>query len=136
MTTNKKPVAGDTVHFRASMTVALGGSDGRVFHRGEELVLTDQIIEDAKGRDGTSWIDVAGDPQAQVTRWGKQIVGVGPVPDGIDFYNGGDTASRDIARIRARDAAAAISDPVQRQAAWEAVRDEFGTPATSWSVTS
>lgn len=136
MTSKNTPAAGDVVHFRASMTVALGGSDGKVFHRGEELVLTEQIIEDAKGRDGTSWIDVAGDPQAQVTRWGKQIVGIGPIPEGIDFYNGGDSASRDIARIRARDAALAITDPVQRAEAWEAVRDEFGTPVTSWSVSS
>ncbi|WP_295832932.1 hypothetical protein [uncultured Microbacterium sp.] len=135
MISNKKPVAGDVVHFRASMTVALGGSDGKVFHRGEELVLTEQIIEDSKGRDGSSWIDIAGDAQAQVQRYGKQIVGLGPVPEDIDFYNTpGDRASRDIARIRARDAAAAISDPVQRQAAWEAVRAEFGTPATSWSL--
>ncbi len=136
MTTNKTPAAGDVIHFRSSMSVAIGGNDdGRVFHRGEELVLTADIIEASKDRLGNSWLDL--DPSEQVKRYGKQVWGTGPVPEDIDFYNTpGDRASRDIARIRARDAAAAISDPVQRQAAWEAVRDEFGTPVTSCSVSS
>lgn len=137
MTSKNTPAAGDLIHFRSSMSVALGEStDGRVFHRGQELVLTADIINASKDRLGNSWLDIAGDPQAQVAKWGKQIIGLGPVPDDVDFYNGGDRASRDIARIRARDAAMAISDPVQREAAWRAVRDEFGTPATSWSSLS
>lgn len=135
MTSKNTPAAGDLIHFRSSMSVALGeSSDGRVFHRGEELVLTADIIEASKDRLGNSWLDL--DASEQVKRYGKQVWGHGPVPDDVDFYNGGDTASRDIARIRARDAAMAISDPVQRAAAWEAVRAEFGTPATSWSTSS
>lgn len=138
MTSKNTPAAGDLIHFRAAMSVATGGigdgADGRVYHRGEELVITEQIIAASKDRLGNSWLDL--DASEQVQRYGKQVWGHGPVPDDVDFYNGGDRASRDIARIRARDAAMAISDPVQREAAWKAVRDEFGTPATSWSSLS
>jgi len=138
MTTNKTLTAGTVIHFRASMSVAVGGiadgADGRMYHRGDELVLTEQIIQASKDRLGNSWLDL--DASEQVQRYGKQVWGYGPVPDDVDFFNGGDRASRDIARIRARDAAMAIDDPVQREAAWRAVRDEFGTPATSWSASS
>lgn len=135
MTSNKTLTGGDVIHFRSSISVALGEStDGRVFHRGQELVLTADIINASKDRLGNSWLDL--DASEQVQRYGKQVWGHGPVPDDVDFYNGGDRASHDIARIRARDAALAISDPVQREAAWKAVRDEFGSPATSWSASS
>lgn len=135
MTSKNTPAVGSTIHFRASMSVAIGGNaDGRVFHRGQELVLTADIIDASKDRLGNSWLDL--DASEQVQRYGKQVWGYGPVPDDVDFYNGGDRASRDIARIRARDAAMAIDDPVQREAAWKAVHAEFGSPATSWSTSS
>lgn len=136
MNTAKKPVAGDLIHFRSSMSVALGSSNGRVFHRGEELELTADIIESAKDRNGNSWLDL--DPGEQVQRYGKQIWGIGPVPADIEWWNApGDTASRDVAKIRARDIAAKISDPTEREAAWAAARKNFGgTDATSWSTQS
>ena len=131
----KTPQPGDVIHIRGALSITLGDNLGRSFSRGEELTLTPEIIENAKDPNGNSWLTLT--PQQQVEKWGSQKFGWGPCSPEITWWNTpGDIASHDVARIQARDRAAAISDPTERAAAWEQVREEFGTPATSWSTGS
>lgn len=69
--------SGDTIliHFLEDGFTALGTT----WYRGQELEFEvgGQAYEQTKDRFGKTWLDLAGDVQAQYDRWGKQYMGIG-----------------------------------------------------------
>lgn len=55
-------------------------AQGEVWYRGQELEFDRNGIayKQTKDRNGNSWVDLAGDVQAQYDKWGKQYLGEGP----------------------------------------------------------
>lgn len=118
--------AGAKIHFLDATTTF-----GFVFNRGDEIVLTADNIEMATDKNGVSWLDDLSE-DAQVARWGRVRIGLGPWPESAAkwFYGDPEWAElREQARKRAWRAF-----PEDRAAALAAVEEEFG-PAPSTSKT-
>lgn len=81
-----------------------------------------------------SWVTLLHDPDAQVHRWGQQMIAPGPWPAAADPWVYGDRFW-ELERDNARRAAWAISDDADRAAALAAVEQRFG-PSRSTSQTT
>lgn len=122
--------AGDVLHLLSTFRV---GHELR--NRGYEFTVDAELLEDAQDRNGDSWLDLVDDQDAQLSKWGKMILGRGPCPEGVEAWNEpGDTAGRDRAREDARLKALAITDPVERFEALERTREKYGRKPTSTSL--
>lgn len=126
---------GDVFHLRAPMTVALTEHESRAFQRGTTIVVTEELLEMSRDRNGNSWLDLVDDPQAQAAKYGAVKFAPGPCPDDVNWFDGevGDGAWN-LAREMELERVAAISDPVERAAAQKVVVEKFGRKATSQTL--
>lgn len=125
-----KKTAPVTIHARRTgltipgPTVAGGTPQGGILlYQGQTVTLSAEQVEATRDRMGNSWLDLT--PEEQVRRWGMQIFGLGPAPEGLAFA-GDDESYQYRAGLRAREYARAISDPAERAAALAKVREEYG----------
>lgn len=84
--------AGDTIHW-VNNGPAIGtkrddfhGAWVHLGERGSQIVLTDEILEVNRDRNGNSLFDLVDNPGAQVARWGEVKIGRGPRPEGLTSY--------------------------------------------------
>lgn len=118
------------VRFLAPLTVQIDRFHASVLSWGADLIVTDEIRELSKDRNGSSWLDLLGDEAGQIKRWGKVVFVEGPWPDDVPRLQPGSLDFYD-ARETARQAAWKISDPEERAAALAQVNAEFGPPLPS-----
>ncbi|WP_322937589.1 hypothetical protein [Nocardioides bizhenqiangii] len=104
------PKPGDILHFlRSGQTyhdIRRGQFAAFVSRRGQELVVTADLIEASKDRNGlvAPWLALAHDPEAQVRRFDEQIVGTGPWPSDLVKQEPGSTEHDDARRAAVREA--------------------------------
>ena len=109
-----------------SVTVSSGGvCRGAVLLRGQSVTLTAESIFENQDRDGNSFLDIIGDPDAQIARWGRVMIGRGgfPASESVLQPNSLEWAAE---RERRRLAAWKIPDEEDRAIALKAVQAEFG----------
>lgn len=125
-----KGSVGVTVHAIRAVTVHTSTSLGalaRVLTYGEEMVLTDDIIEANRDRLGRcALLDRLDDPSGPLRR--------GPWPEGVDRMEPGSPAW-DNARTAALEAAARLPDPDQQRIACAKVREQYGSASGARSRT-
>ncbi len=131
--TTLKP--GDTIHFLGAMTVGIAAGSGRAVQRGTQLEITNAIIEQAKDRNGNSWLDLVDDEAAQVERWGRAMFARGEVPESVQWWDTGNDADRTLARNLELEAAAKFTVPAERKAEEKRIFEKYGTASTSRSLT-
>jgi hypothetical protein len=83
--------------------------------------------ESGKDRNGNSWLDLLGDEDAQIKRWGEVTFREGPWPDDLPHHKPGSFEYAE-ARERARQAAWTLIDPEERAWALAKVNEDFGPP--------
>lgn len=135
------PAAGTTVHVLVSgVTVHVGEqmlSSGRVLTRGQNVVITDSMIERTRNRLGQlGGIALAADENEQLRRWGVVKFRVGEAPADLKSWLPGSTEWVQ-AREEARRAAWARPTDAERAYALAEVQREFGdAPTTSATLNS
>ncbi|MFF0909738.1 hypothetical protein ACFWZW_03495 [Microbacterium enclense] len=135
------PAAGTTVHVLVSgVTVHVGEqmlSSGRVLTRGQNVVITDAMIERTRNRLGQlGGIALAADEDEQLRRWGQIRFRVGEAPADLKSWLPGSTEWRE-AREKARRAAWAQPSDSEQAYALALVEKEFGpAPLTSATLNS
>lgn len=135
MSTTYAPKAGDVIHTLGSITVAYFDYHSAAVSRGQNITLTDQIIELSKDRAGDSWLSIVDDEEAQIARWGSRLVAPGPCPPEVAWWNApGDTASPALAREQELEAARFISHPQDRDQKIREINSKYGPRQTSYSV--
>jgi len=126
-----KLAPGDRIHFvESGVTFStipndLFGGGGRTSRRGDELVLTEAIIEANSDRNGDTWLDLTEHDQRRVH--GRVLFRRGPWPTDAEIYVRGSSEWID-AREAARRAAWSLQDPSARNEALAAVHGRFGPP--------
>ena len=129
-----KTTAPETLHFLATGLSYLrtdhGPALGVVSTRGEELVLTPQVIDANSDRNGTCVFDLLHNPEAQVARFGREFFAPGPAPADMLRTEPG-TAEHEVARARERHAASHLADPKDRADALREIAERYGEPPTS-----
>ncbi|WP_344781806.1 hypothetical protein [Microbacterium kribbense] len=122
--------AGEIVHSGGS----IWSSSGIVVSRGQVIVLTRNMIDASKGRNGKpSGLALAGDTEAQLSKWGEIRWMLGR-PDEDFLMTTPGTPEHAEAREAARRAAWMEPNPGRRAAALNDVQARYGT-ATSTSHT-
>lgn len=121
---------GDQVHFYGSTSLLSGldlASSMRPVdvRRGSVITVTQNLLDSNKDKNGESIFDVVDDPEAQVRKWGHQLIGRGPWPEDLQKWTLG-TVEADLARDAAMKAALERADVRQRKAALAEVEREFG----------
>ena len=128
--TNQLAKVGDIFHFAIDgVTYARSKSlgDGVVSHRGDEVTITESLLEASRDRNGDSWLHLLHDPDTQVRRWGRLAFAPGPFPTNEVSAEPG-TVARELAREKARQAAVAITDRAARTQAMQQVQAVYGGP--------
>lgn len=131
MTTSKNHSdVGITVHAIRTVAVHMGtslGSVSRVLSHGDEMILTQAIIEANRTRDGADALGALLDqPDGPLRR--------GPWPKGVDRLEPG-SPQWDDARAAALRAAAMLPDPDDQRAAAARVREKYGSDSFAKSRT-
>lgn len=136
-----RPLApGDTVHcLKTGTTVHTGGqfmASGVVLTRGDNVVITQALLDANRNRLGEPvGVALAGDPQAQLAKWGELRFALGEAPADLRPWIVGDPNWAE-QRERARRAAHRETDPDRRAEALSAVTRIYGAaPVTSTSRT-
>lgn len=125
--------AGDTLTLLGSLTLPTGGLEGEVFHRGFVLTITKELLEWTRDRTGASFLDDVSE-ESQLARWGEVKLVPGDQSEKILWWNGGDSASRGLARTQAGELAREISDPKERRAAIAEADELYGRKMTSHTI--
>lgn len=124
---------GDVFTLTGSITLPTGALEGDVFHRGYVLTITDELLEWTTDRAGNSWLTDLGE-ESQIARWGEVKLVPGDQSESIVWWNGGDSASRGLARTIAGEAAREISNPAERRAAIAEADELYGRKMTSHTI--
>jgi hypothetical protein len=122
-----------TIHFRGALNVRLDENVAHGFLYGDELVLTDRMVELSRDRNGSSHFDLIDDEGAQIAHFGEVKFAAGPFPADLPRYVAGsieEAEAREVARV----AAWAVPNPDERRAALLKVEVDYGK-ATSTSKT-
>ncbi|TFD61193.1 hypothetical protein E3T43_00945 [Cryobacterium sp. Hh7] len=123
--------AGDTFHcLQSGLTVSIssgGITRGAVLIRSQNVVLTAESILENQDRNGDSFLDSIDDPEAQIKRWGRVMIGRGEFPASESVLIPG-SLEHIAERERRRVAAWKIPDEEVRAIALQAVQKEFGSP--------
>lgn len=134
------PQPGEKLHFLVSgvtfHAVVHHQHTGIVSQRGQELTITAELLEANADRNGVlaPFLALVHDPDAQVKRWGQQLVAAGPWPRDLLLTIPGEAEHEEARRQAVRDAEA-IDDPSSRRDALRAVEELFG-PAQPTSRTN
>lgn len=128
----------DTFHaLKTGVTISVGNgfmSTAHITKAGENIIVTQNMIDASHDTFGNSWMSLLGDDDAQIERWGEVRFRLGRAPEGTPTWGAvGDSDWRE-QREDARRAAWAEPHPERRAAALQAVHDRFG-PAPTTSVT-
>lgn len=139
-TKGSKPQVGEVFHFLAAgftrPTLRRGVLLHEVSRRGDQDVITDQLIQAGTDRNGACWLDLLHDPAGQVAKFGREVIAPGPTPEGMSRTVPG-SAEHDTAARRAREDAWKIKDPVKRGATLRELHKRFGPPPpTSQTLTT
>jgi hypothetical protein len=133
---------GDVIHATATgmhlprTTSLWGGPPALQITRGDRIVVTEELIEASRDRNGNlTWPAMVHDEAAQLRRWGKIHLAPGEPPADMQPWIYGD-ASWSEAREVSRRAAWAETDPQRRAAALQKVTEVFGAPPTTSTVTA
>lgn len=138
MTGTTLPAPATQVHFLESgfsFTSTENAATGHVSRRGLVITVTTALIEASKDRNGDSWLALVGDPDAQVKRWGKIMMGTGPWPESEGLWLKG-SPEAEIERERRRTIAHALPDEQDRTKALRALYVEFGHADTGQRSTN
>ena len=134
MTENKTPSklpmkAGETFHaLQTGLTVSIasgGITRSAVLIRSQNVVLSAESILENQDRNGASFLDVIDDPDAQIAKWGRVMIGRGEFPSSESVLIPG-SIEHVAERERRRVAAWKIPDENDRAIALQAVQAEFG----------
>lgn len=133
--------AGDTIHsLRADISIHSGGGFTGAsipLKAGQNICITQAIIDASRNAAGWSWMSLIGDDDAQIAKWGHVRFRPGPAPtEAQTWTEHGDSDWRE-QREAARVAAWGESDPERRAAAFRALHERFGdAPVTSVIISS
>lgn len=136
----QKPEPGEVFHFLVTGLTHPTFRHGAMLHvvsrRGDQVTITDRLLEAIADRNGESWLDLLHDPAEQVAKFGRKVIAPGPTPEDMVTTVVGspehETASR-----KARADAWKIEDPQKRRAALHDVDKRFGPPPlTSLTLTT
>lgn len=108
---------------------------GEILAPGSTFRVTEQLIEATRDRNGETWTDLIGDDAAQVEKYGFVRFRRGPAPVELLRPQPGSADFAD-AREAARQSAHRIEDEVEKHAALQRVRDEFGPAPTSRTLST
>lgn len=72
-----------TVHFFATQTVQVSDLNAVVVKYGDEIEVTNSIHAFSQDRNGSSWLDLLDDLEAQMARYGRVRFARGPWPSGL-----------------------------------------------------
>ncbi|MFT4262873.1 MAG: hypothetical protein QM572_05800 [Nocardioides sp.] len=128
------PKVGETIHFLVSgwtfHNVVKHQFTGVVSRRGDELVVSKSLIEANTDRFGqlAAWLALVHDPEAQIRRFGMQVVGVGGFPRHFVSTTPGELEHDEERRARVS-AANQITDPKERKAALAEIESVYGPAA-------
>jgi hypothetical protein len=128
MTTPLKP--GDVFHVLVPISLLRGTSlaatmDPLSLRRGDVLQVTEEMLLANQNLSGFSIFSIASDPDAQIKKYGRQLIGVGTWPAGIETWTVGTVEERQ-AHERALRQAAEIEDPHARKTEMDRIRRVFG----------
>lgn len=128
-TNSSKPQVGEVFHFLAAGLTRPTLRRGVVLHevsrRGDQDVITDQLIEAGTDRNGACWLNLLHDPAGQVAKFGREVIAPGPTPEGMSRTVPG-SAEHDTAARKAREDAWKIEDPRMRGEALREVHKGTG----------
>ena len=143
--TNKiqKPQVGELLHLTKSGLIFQKASGTRlvseVSRRGEEYTLTKADLENIDRNGGCFW-DLLHDPDRQVARWGEVVIAPGAAPEHLDprsrNWRPENSAEADEERVKRREIALAIADPIERQKALSEIKRVLGPEQTSQTINS
>ncbi|MBT2485636.1 MULTISPECIES: hypothetical protein [unclassified Microbacterium] len=131
----------DTFHaLKTGVTISVGNgfmSTAHITKAGENIIVTQNMIDASRDTFGNSWMSLLGDDAAQIERWGEVRFRLGRAPEGTPTWGAvGDSDWRE-QREDARKAAWAEADPERRAAALQTVHERFGpAPLTSTIISS
>ncbi|TFD74107.1 hypothetical protein E3T54_15010 [Cryobacterium sp. Sr8] len=123
----------ERIHFLGAITIPIDSYHSSVMSWGAEIDVTDEVRELSVDRNGNSWLDLLGDDEAQVRRYGEVFFRPGPWPANLPRLRPGSDAWKD-AREAARQAAHRLSYEPDRKVALAEVEREFG-PALATNQT-
>lgn len=128
----------DTFHcLTTGATIATGQgllSTAHITKAGENIIVTQNMIDASYSASGRSWMALIGDDAAQLAKWGEVRFRLGRAPEDVQTWTQyGDSDWRE-QREQARQAAWAEPNPDRRAAALRAVHQKFGAAPTT-SVT-
>lgn len=135
MTTKKTVKPGDRLTLLSALTLPTSDLSGDVFPRGFVVTVTSDLIERTKDRNGASWLDDLSD-EAQIARWQEVKIVLGDQSETVLWWNGGDSASRGLARTQVGERAREISDPAERRKAIAEADELYGRKMTSHVIAS
>lgn len=76
------PPVGTIVHVLESVLIPFGPRKSDVVGRGGEFIITDEMVEFSKDRNGgPGWLAIIGDPDRQIGRWGHVRLALGEFPE-------------------------------------------------------
>lgn len=131
------PEPGQVIHFlHSGLTyhrIHKGQFTAFVSRRGDELTITEELLDANRDRHGVlaPWLGLLHNPEAQMHRWERIVVAVGPFPSDLLRTEPGDPDHDDARRAAVRDAKQ-IKDKVEQRAALQAIEKTYG-PAQSTS---
>ncbi len=115
------------VHFFVATTIPWPGFSSRLMLWGDVAEITPFIREFGRDRNGNSWVDIAGDPEAQLARWGRVRYALGPWPSNLPRYEPGSLEEQEAIQEAYRNAWAITTEP-ERSEALANVRAAWGQP--------
>lgn len=121
------PSTTQVVHFYVATTIPWPGVASRLMLWGDVVEITPLLRELGRDRNGSCWVDIAGDPEAQLNRWGRVRYALGPWPVDLPRYEPGSQAEQEAIQDAYRNAWA-IPTEVERLAALAEVRATWGAP--------
>lgn len=121
-----------TLHTKPNSTAG-----ARVFSYGDELTLTEQLIQANTGRDGRcALLDMLDDEEAQVAALGRVAIRRGPWPEGVSRLEPGSSAWTDAREAERKRIHREYGDGPDKQRALDAMSERFGPLATSKTLRS
>lgn len=121
MSASQEVEPGTVVHWLKSGiiygTVVGTRISSEVSRRGGELLITEEMIEGTKDREGKSWLRYITDEDAQRAKWGEVVVAVGPAPAHLSPWGPGWTPENNAEADEEREKALArvASYPLDQQ---------------------
>ena len=139
------PEPGSQFHFEKSGFIYVTGKGSRVFseisRRGQELEVTQDMIDASLDRNGRTWLQYIADEQAQLDRWGSVIMRPGAAPTNADGtpvlspWQPDNQADKDQERARRTDQLVGVGDAARGEAL-AAIDRDLGKQAGSVTLNS